>query len=171
MHIHSFYRLLLWLQRDQPLGAWWHYDIEMLSILPALCEGNPLVIGGFPSQRTTDVELGCFLCCFSKLLNKHASCWWLTYYAPMHVTVMSGWNSLRYLSALLVLCANNPPVRYLLSEIVLCMRLANERWLYNVICHWLGAYTKWTLFSAQKVCNVKVSCYFAAYQNNQFTEH
>ena len=37
-----------------------HYR-ERLSTLLALCEGNPLVTGGFPSQRTSDVQLKCFL--------------------------------------------------------------------------------------------------------------
>ena len=32
---------------------WWWDDREIISQLPALCEGNPPVIGGFPSQFTT----------------------------------------------------------------------------------------------------------------------
>ena len=32
---------------------WWWYDREIISQLPALCEGDPPVIGGFPSQFTT----------------------------------------------------------------------------------------------------------------------
>ena len=42
------------------LNIWWHHDMEMLSTLLALCEGNPPVIGGFPSQgpvmQTFDVS-------------------------------------------------------------------------------------------------------------------
>ena len=45
------------------LLLWWHYDIEMHSILLAICEGNPMITGGFPSQRATrDVERSWFLC-------------------------------------------------------------------------------------------------------------
>ena len=36
------------------------HDMEMLFALLAICEGNP---GGFPSQRASDAELWCFLCC------------------------------------------------------------------------------------------------------------
>ena len=31
--------------------AWWRHQMEIFSLLLALCEGNPLVTGGFPSQR------------------------------------------------------------------------------------------------------------------------
>ena len=47
--------------------------METLSILVALCEGNPLVIGGFPSQRTNDEGLSfdvSFDVSLCKLLNK-----------------------------------------------------------------------------------------------------
>ena len=33
------------------LQSWWHHDMEILSSLLALCEGNPLVTGKFPSQE------------------------------------------------------------------------------------------------------------------------
>ena len=31
--------------------SWWRHQMEMCSALLALCEGNPPVTGGFPSQR------------------------------------------------------------------------------------------------------------------------
>ena len=34
----------------------------MLFVLLTLCDGNPLTTGGFSSQRSSDVEFGCFLC-------------------------------------------------------------------------------------------------------------
>ena len=34
----------------------WCHNIEMISILLALCEGNPLVTSGFPSQRASNSE-------------------------------------------------------------------------------------------------------------------
>ena len=33
----------------------WHQDMQMFSALLALCEGNPLAIEGFPSQRSSNV--------------------------------------------------------------------------------------------------------------------
>ena len=41
--------------------SWWRYDMKSLSALLALCEGNPPVTGGFPSQRASCVERGLFL--------------------------------------------------------------------------------------------------------------
>ena len=35
----------------------WHHDMETLSSLLALCEGNPPVTGGFPSQWVSDADL------------------------------------------------------------------------------------------------------------------
>ena len=45
------------------LESWWSYDMEMLSTLLALCEGNPPVTSGFPSQRASNEKLWCFICC------------------------------------------------------------------------------------------------------------
>ena len=44
-------------------NAWWWHDMETFSTLLTFCEGNPLeqVI---PSQRASNVELWCFLCCY-----------------------------------------------------------------------------------------------------------
>ena len=36
----------------QPAAWWWH-DMETLSALLAICEGNPPIAGGFPSQRVS----------------------------------------------------------------------------------------------------------------------
>ena len=45
--------LLLWILSPSglPLLAWWRYQMETFSTLLALCEGNPPVTVGFPSQR------------------------------------------------------------------------------------------------------------------------
>ena len=34
-----------------------YHDMEALSTLLSLCEGNPPVIGGFPSQRDSNVDI------------------------------------------------------------------------------------------------------------------
>ena len=52
------------------LPAWGCHAMGTLSALLALCEGNPPVTGGFPSQRTSDAELCFFVPSLNKLLNK-----------------------------------------------------------------------------------------------------
>ena len=42
----------------------------MLSTLQALCEGNPLVTDGSPSQRTSNAEFSCFHCCPEKAVEQ-----------------------------------------------------------------------------------------------------
>ena len=52
-------------------------DVIMLSALLALCEGNPLVINGFPSQRVSNVEFWCFFDFgFDSRLKKMSRCRW-----------------------------------------------------------------------------------------------
>ena len=33
------------------MATWWRHQMDTFSALPAICEGNPPVIRGFPSQR------------------------------------------------------------------------------------------------------------------------
>ena len=40
--------------------SWWRHEMETFSAFLALCEGNPPVIGGFPTN-SSDAELWCFL--------------------------------------------------------------------------------------------------------------
>ena len=42
---------------------WWLHDMDMISILLTLCEGNPLITGGFSLQKASNAELWCFLWC------------------------------------------------------------------------------------------------------------
>ena len=50
---------------------WWHHDMETLSLLLALCEGNPPVTGGFPSQRASNMSFDVFFdVTQNELLNK-----------------------------------------------------------------------------------------------------
>ena len=41
---------------------WWHHDIDTLSILLFLCEGNQPVTSWFVSQRGANMEIWCFIC-------------------------------------------------------------------------------------------------------------
>ena len=55
----------------------WCHHMETLSALPALCEGNPLVTGGFPSQRASSTGFVVFFdVSLNKLLSKQLHCWW-----------------------------------------------------------------------------------------------
>ena len=43
------------------IRVWWRHGRETISVILALCGGNPLVTDGFPSQRTSNADLWCFL--------------------------------------------------------------------------------------------------------------
>ena len=49
--------------RSVSISSWCRLDMETISALLSLCEGNPSVIGGLPSQMTSSGGLWCFLCC------------------------------------------------------------------------------------------------------------
>ena len=55
--------------------TWWHHDMGTFSMLLAICEGNPPVTGGFPSQRASNKSVMFYLM-LPKLLDKQSSCWW-----------------------------------------------------------------------------------------------
>ena len=47
--------------------TWWRHQMEAFSVLVALCEGNPPITGGFPSQRPVTRSFDLF---FHLHLNK-----------------------------------------------------------------------------------------------------
>ena len=49
-----------WRFPGQVRSLWWRNEIETLSVSLTLCEGNPPVAGGFPSQRARDDDIWCF---------------------------------------------------------------------------------------------------------------
>ena len=53
--------------------SWWRHQMENFSALLALCEGNPPVTGGFPSQRPVTRSFDVF---FDQRLNKQSRRWW-----------------------------------------------------------------------------------------------
>ena len=58
-------------------NAWWRYQMETFSALLALCEGNPPVTGGFPSQRPVTRSFDVYFdLCLNKRLSKHLRRWW-----------------------------------------------------------------------------------------------
>ena len=57
--------------------AWWCHGMEMLSVLLALCEGNPSVTGGNPHKGPVMQILDIFFVVSpNKLLNKQWICQW-----------------------------------------------------------------------------------------------
>ena len=57
--------------------SWWCHQMETFSTLLALCEGNPPVTGGFPSQRPVTQSFDVFFdLCRNKRLSKQLRHWW-----------------------------------------------------------------------------------------------
>ena len=77
--------------------TWWCLQMETYSALLALCEGNPLVIGGFPSQRLVTWRFFSLICAG---VNVWANWYLRRHYARYDVTVMNMMNS-RYVEQLL----------------------------------------------------------------------
>ena len=75
--------------------SWWRHH----SALVALCEGNPLVTGGLPSQRPVTQSFDAFFDVRpGKRLSKRWSCWWLeTPWCSLwrHCNVLA-WYLMRY---------------------------------------------------------------------------
>ena len=62
---------LWWLYRP-----WWRHQLETFSALLALCEENPSVTGGFPSQRPVTRSFDVFFDLrLNKRLSKRSRCW------------------------------------------------------------------------------------------------
>ena len=70
--------------------AWWRHQMETFSALLALCAGNSLVTGEFPSQRPATRSFGVFFDLrLKKRLSKQSWGWWLgRYRAQYELTVM-----------------------------------------------------------------------------------
>ena len=117
--------------------TWWRHQMEIFSVLLTICEGNPLVTSGFPSQRPVTWNFNVFIhLCLNKRLSKQSRCQWLemlscslwchcnvwhvyihvimsTYYIHYHTLyICSAWwcQNVEMLSALLALCEGNPLV-------------------------------------------------------------
>ena len=55
----------------QYVATAWYHDMEMLSVLLALCEGNPMVTSGLPHKGTAVQSFDVFfVVIMNKLLNK-----------------------------------------------------------------------------------------------------
>ena len=57
--------------------SWWHHQMETFSPLLALCAGNSLVSGEFPTQRPVTRSFDVFFdLCPNQRLSKHSWGWW-----------------------------------------------------------------------------------------------
>ena len=57
--------------------SWWSHQMETFSALLALCVGNSLVTGEFPSQRPVTQSFDVFFdLCLNKCLSKQSWGWW-----------------------------------------------------------------------------------------------
>ena len=66
--------IFIWARDYLLFRSWWRYQMETYSVLLALCEGNPLVTSGFPSQRRSfDVFFDLRL---KKRMSKHSRRRW-----------------------------------------------------------------------------------------------
>ena len=61
---------------------WWRYQVETLSTLRAICEGNSPVTGEFPSQRPVTRSFDFFYLRLNKRLSKQSWSWWFE--TPSH---------------------------------------------------------------------------------------
>ena len=60
-----------------PMASLWRHQMETFSALLDLCEGNPLVTGGFPSQRPVTRSFDVYFdLCPNKRLSKQSRRWW-----------------------------------------------------------------------------------------------
>ena len=65
------------------ISTWWPYQMDIFFVLLALCEGNPLVTSGFPSQRPVSRSFDVFFHLhLNKQLSKQSKCWWFV--TPCH---------------------------------------------------------------------------------------
>ena len=80
-----------WVKSESKHPVTWKHDMKMVSSLLALCEGNPVVTGGFPPKQPLiqSLSFDVFFVVGLKLLNKQSTCQWVE--MPWHshdVTVM-----------------------------------------------------------------------------------
>ena len=75
-------------------NSWWRYPMETFSASLALCAGNSLVIGGFPSQRPVTWSFGVF---FDLRLNTWLSKQSIHHSTHYDVTVMFIFATVRHI--------------------------------------------------------------------------
>ena len=110
---------------EKALTSWWHHQMETFSALLALCEGNPPVTGGVPSQRPVIRGFdGSFDQCGNKWLDKQSDTGDLRYHLTHYdVTVM--------IDSLIHICMHQWP------------RLGRHWFRQSMRCHLFGILNQW----------------------------
>ena len=83
--------------------SWWSHQMEPFSALLVICEGNPTVAGGFPSQRAVTWSFDVFYLRLNKRLCKPSRRRWFE--TPLR-TLWRHCNVLRVTSAVMVQSSN-----------------------------------------------------------------
>ena len=115
----------------------WHHQMETFSTLLALCEGNPLATGEFPSQRPVTLSFDVF---FDLCLHKQLSQWWRcqSFETPSH----SSWRRCNVGSN--DCCSGWPPnaeSQHLFQKLLLYMLTIIS---FIAKCIWMGGFLlKW----------------------------
>ena len=99
--------------------TWWRYQMETFSALLALCEGNPLVTGGFPTQRPVTRSFdACFDLHPNKRLIKQSRRRWFESYSVSFWRHYNGWvedKMMLYIAKWLccyVMCMRNVKIKW-----------------------------------------------------------
>ena len=111
-YIYQYFRIkLLWyihvrqLSTNTPVDplSWWRHQMETFCALLALCEGNPPVTGGFPSQRPVTRSFDVFFICAwinrYQPLSKQSWGWWFGHHRG-HYDVTVIWHAARIVMSL-----------------------------------------------------------------------
>ena len=103
--------------------TWWCHDMGTLSIVLDLREGNPLLTSGYPSESASNAELWWFFFCQLEQAVAHT----------VKLSVIS--------DAVMLVCGPQAGRDHFVN--------APSQWEmilhYNIVSHWLDAYTKWSL--------------------------
>ena len=71
----AYWLIVFWDEELPPRGymefTWWRHQMEMVSTLLALCEGNPPVTGGFPSQRASNTVSAATVMTYSRPIGAY----------------------------------------------------------------------------------------------------
>ena len=133
--------------------------MELLPALLALCEGNPPVTSGFPSQWDSGAEIWCFLWCQPQETAEHSQSrgrWIKLFWCSFDITVMKYFQY--YLLKFSFIFSRDQWVRPVESVwvsiavllIAMCMPAATRDMYQNslILCRWYqsqpGSYGLWT---------------------------
>ena len=129
-------------KKNHEATTWWHHQMESFSALLALCEGNSLVTGEFPTQRPVTRGFDVFFDLrLNKRLSKQSWGWWFrTSSRPL-------WRHCNHWVSYWFVALN----RWWLSRdhLVKALNQCKPTLHCNVVFNWLGAFTKRSLTSCQ----------------------